>query len=115
MSETAGFALMLTSDTLGRGDDELGARLTGSFLDVLGGPGRTPEVIALLNSGVKLAVEGSPVLNHLTALEQAGSRILACGTCLNHFELTEKLAVGQKSTMPEIVDSMLAASKVVTL
>jgi hypothetical protein len=45
MSATDGFALMLTSDSLGRGDDSLGIQLTGSMLDVLGGPDRTPDVL----------------------------------------------------------------------
>ena len=115
MSEPKTFSLLLTSDTLGRGDDELGGKLINSFLDVIGGPGRTPSVIALVNSAAKLACEGSPVLDHLQVLEQAGSKILVCTTCLNFYEIKDKLKVGSASTMPEIVDSTLAADKVLTL
>lgn len=111
----AGFALLLTSELFGRGDDVLGAKLMDSFLDVIGGPSRTPTVVAMVNSASKLACEGSPVLDHLHALEQSGCRILVCTTCLNFFGIKATLKVGEASTMPEIVDSMLAEGKVVTL
>ena len=43
--------------------------------------------IFFLNSGVKLAVEGSPVLDDLRALSERGVTILACGTCLEFYRL----------------------------
>jgi TusA-related sulfurtransferase len=82
------------------------------------GPAPQPQELPIGRAevlGVKLACEGSPVLDDLCALEAAGVDILACGTCLNYFELQEKLAVGRVSNMYDIAEVMLNASKVVNL
>jgi len=68
-----------------------------------------------INAGVKLTVDGSPVLEDLQALEPRGVNILACGTCLGHFELKEKVAIGEISNMYTIVETLLGAGKVVAL
>jgi intracellular sulfur oxidation DsrE/DsrF family protein len=69
----------------------------------------------LLNAGVKLTVEGSPVLEDLAGLERRGVEILACGTCLGHFGIKEKIAVGEVSNMYSIAETLLGAQKVVAL
>jgi intracellular sulfur oxidation DsrE/DsrF family protein len=71
--------------------------------------------VVLLNSGVKLAVGGSEVLPGLQALEQAGVRLLVCGTCLTHFQLLEAKQVGETTNMLDIVTAMQLADKVITL
>jgi hypothetical protein len=55
-----------------------------------------------------LACEGSPVLDHLMKLEGQGVEILACTTCLEFFELMEKLKVGHSTTMLKSIQTMLA-------
>jgi len=62
---------------------------------------------------VKLTVEGSLVLEDLQALEQRDVEILACGTCLGHFGLKDKIVVGQVSNMYSIAEALLAAGSVV--
>ena len=74
-----------------------------------------PDAIILLNAGVKLTVEGSPVLEDLVALEGKGVELLACGTCLGHFGLKDKIVVGQVSNMYSIAETLLGAGKVVAL
>ena len=74
-----------------------------------------PDTIIFFNTGVKLVVEGSPVLEDLNSLQNQGVEILACGTCLGHFELKEKIAVGEVSNMYTIAETMLTAGKVVNL
>lgn len=71
--------------------------------------------ILFFNSGVKLVVEGSPVLEDLRNLCGQGVEILACGTCLGYYELKEKIAVGEVSNMYNIAETMLRAGKVVGL
>lgn len=39
--------------------------------------------------------------------------ILTCGTCLNFYGLTDKLAVGSVTNMYSIVETLLAASSVI--
>ena len=46
-------------------------------------------------------------------LESQGVEILTCGTCLNHYGLTEKLSVGGVTNMYVICEKMLQAEKVV--
>ena len=74
-----------------------------------------PDVLVFYNSGVRLAVEGSPVLEDLRALAQAGMRLLICGTCLGHYELKDKVAVGEVSNMYSIAETLLGAGKVVSV
>lgn len=107
--------LVISSDTLGRGDAELGNILIRAFFHSLGEVEPLPQTIIFFNAGVKLACEGSPVLDDLQALEDNGIEMLACGTCLDYFELKDKLVAGQVSNMYDIAESMLTAGKVVNL
>ena len=107
--------VLLGADTMGRGPEELGGILIRSFLHTLGEVSPCPEVLILVNSGVRLAVEGSPVLDDLRALAGRGVQILACGTCLGYFELKDRVAVGTVSNMYTIAETLLGASKVVSL
>jgi hypothetical protein len=52
----------LNSAVLGRGDDEPGGNLLAIYLDTLGDFARDISHVILVNSGVKLACNGSPVL-----------------------------------------------------
>ena len=108
--------LMVSSEFMGRGeDDELGHVLMRAFFHTLGEVEPLPEVIVFLNSGVKLVVEGSAVLDDLEALAGGGIEILACGTCLGHFGLRDRIAVGEVSNMYTIAEILLGAGKVVNL
>ena len=109
----ARIAVFLTASGIGRGDETLGAKLMLNFLSTL--PELGPELwrVVLVNSGVKLAVEGSPCLEKLQALEAAGALVLVCGTCLEHFGLLEQKRVGQTTNMLDVVTSLQLASKVI--
>jgi selenium metabolism protein YedF len=107
--------LIVPSEFMGRGDEELGNILIRGFFHTLGEVEPLPDTVIFVNSGVKLVVEGSLVLEDLHALCEQGAEILACGTCLGHYNLKEKLAVGEVSNMYTIAETMLGAGKVVTL
>lgn len=106
-------AVFITSDVMGRGDDELGGKLMANFLSTLPELGGELWRIILVNAGVRLAVAGSPVLDKLQALAGAGVAILVCGTCLTHFGLLEKKQVGETTNMLDVVTSLQLASKVI--
>ena len=74
-----------------------------------------PVAMAFYNSGVKLLCEGSPVLKPLQALAADGVELLACGTCLDYYELRARMAAGRASNMREITGAMLVADKVITI
>lgn len=105
----------VSSDVIGRGDDQLGQVLIRSFLHTLGEVTPAPDTVIFFNAGVKLAVDGSPVLDELHALEARGVKILLCGTCLGHFELKDRVAAGEISNMYAIAETMLGAARVVNL
>ncbi|MDA8163513.1 MAG: sulfurtransferase-like selenium metabolism protein YedF [Desulfobacteraceae bacterium] len=109
-----GMVVYITAATIGRGDDELGAVLMASYIDTLSYFAKEISHIVLINSGVKLAVEGSPVLANLQDLAGQGIQVLACGTCLNHFGLGDKLRVGTVSNMFAILDTLARAGKVLS-
>ena len=104
--------VVIDSDTIGRGDDELGRVLMKSFLSTLKDLDVIPWRIVFLNGGVRLLAEGSDYINALTEVCGLGTEVLACGTCLDFFGLKTKLGVGRPSNMHEIASSFLEASNV---
>jgi selenium metabolism protein YedF len=107
--------VLIPGDGMGRGDEELGSILIRSFLHTLNEVQPLPDTIIFLNAGVKLTVAGSPVLEDLDTLAGRGVEILACGTCLGHFDLKAKVAVGEVSNMYSIAEALLGAGKVISL
>lgn len=105
--------ILITCNYFGRGDDELGAKLMGSFLRKLCVMEKRPERIVFYNSGVKLIAEGSDVLDALGTFADQGVELIACGTCLTHFGLLDKIAVGRKSDMQEIASVITGSDDVV--
>lgn len=115
MAVDKGFVVLVTSESLGRDDVELGEALIIKFLQELAGAAVVPEKMLFLNSGVNLVVDDSPALPHLRRIEAAGVEVLACGTCLEWFGLTERVTVGKPTTMVRIVAELGAAKKAVSL
>jgi intracellular sulfur oxidation DsrE/DsrF family protein len=100
---------------MGRGHDHLGGLLMDKFLQTLADLPEKPVIVAFYNAGVKLLCEGSPVLEPLGKLQAAGVELLACGTCLEFFDLRPHIVVGRGSTMREITGALLTADKVITI
>ncbi|MBU1948547.1 MAG: sulfurtransferase-like selenium metabolism protein YedF [Candidatus Eisenbacteria bacterium] len=107
--------LAISSDTMGRGDEALGAILIRSFFHTVGEAEQDPGAVIFYNTGVKLVIEGSPILDDLQKLAGRGVKILACGTCLGHFGLKEKIVVGEISNMYAITEILMGPGKVVNL
>lgn len=107
--------LLIASSSLGHGDDELGKVLMRSFISTLGESEIKPHKIIFMNSGVKLVVRGSELVDDLRALEKEGVEILACGTCLGHYGLKDAIEVGRVSNMYEITLALMKSTKVVSI
>ena len=107
--------VFIDTDSLGRGSEELGRILMRSFLQTLEQSEVHPQKVILINSGVKLACEGSEVLEDLQELSAKGTEILSCGTCLDFFGMKKKLLVGRVSNMYEILNSLAGAGKVIKI
>jgi len=98
--------MLIQSEGLGRGDDSLSIMLMANFLRLLGDTDNKPRSIVFWNMGVRLVCEGSKVLEYIRILENQGVEILACTTCLEYFDLIDKLAVGEPTTMMKSIQSM---------
>jgi selenium metabolism protein YedF len=103
----------ISSETLGRGDDQLGATLMAAFLDTLSQFKDRISHAIFINAGAKLIAEDSPVLDQLRQLEQVGVQILVCGTCVNYFNLKDKIAVGSISNMHAIIETLSKAERII--
>ena len=107
--------VLVKSEYLGQGDDELGAVLTKSFFYTLTEMSSQLHTLIFMNGGVHLTTTGSPVLEHLEYMEQQGVQILSCGTCLDFFAKTAQLKVGQVTNMYTAVELLAQAAKTLVI
>jgi selenium metabolism protein YedF len=111
-----GTVIFIGSDIIGRGENTaLGSLLMQSFLHTVGGFKNGLQAIIMMNNGVKLATSESPAVGELQQLENQGVEILACGTCLDRLGAMDKVAVGQVSNMYAIAETLMKATKVISL
>jgi selenium metabolism protein YedF len=110
-----GQIILISTDVLGKGDRKLGETLMEAFIYTLVDAKPRPQKIILLNEGVKLATYGSPVLEALEILQNKGVGISSCGTCINFYQLKDKLKIGTITNMVEVVESLSNAEKVLCL
>ena len=107
--------IQITRNGMGHADPELQQQLIDKYLSLLDEHNQLPAAICFYTDGVKLAVEGSPVLKQLRSLESKGVHLILCGTCLNFFGLTDKVQVGVVGGMTDIIEAQWRAGKVITL
>ena len=103
-NENKGF--VFGKNTLGAGADKLGHLLMKSFIYTISETKPYPSFMIFLNGGVKLTTEGSESIDDLKKLEAAGVKIVSCGTCLDFFQIKNKLLVGEISNMYDIVETI---------
>lgn len=103
--------VLITTESLGRGDDGLGHRLMTTFLETLPELGEQLWRIVLLNGGVRLAAGSGPSVPALQKLAASGVDILVCGTCLMYYQLEKQ--VGETTNMMDVVTSMALADKII--
>ena len=118
MSDNSAFSdvmIMITRDGMGSADLELQHKLLDTYLRLLAESDWLPAAICFYTDGVKLVVEGSPLLERLRGFEQRGVRLIVCSTCLSYFGITDKVRVGIVGGMPDIIEAQGRAAKVITL
>ena len=112
-SESSRTVVVISSDTMGRGDNELGASLLKMFIFTLAELDKPPHAILFYNAGVRLTSAGSGALEDLERLSGRGSAIFSCGACLSYYGLQDKLAVGEVTNMLKIVELQTCAAKII--
>lgn len=111
--EKGNFIIVISSDLIGEGDNDLGSLLMGNFIKAVKDLDKLPEKMIFYNKGVTLATSDSPHSEHLLQLEKMGVEIILCTTCVNHYAIGEKLAVGILGNMFTIAGMMVNADKVI--
>ncbi len=107
--------ILIPNNGMGKADTELQRTLIVKYLELLNQHAELPNAICFYTEGVKLVVEGSPVLEQLHSLETKGMRLIVCSTCLNYFGLQDKVKAGIVGGMGDILEAQLKAEKVITL
>jgi len=107
--------VMITSDRIGDGPEELGRLLMKNFIHTLLETSEIPDRMLFLNTGVFLTCEGSDVLEALAKLHDMGVEIFSCGLCLDFFKIKEKLRAGATTNMLSIAEYLLSADLLIKL
>lgn len=107
--------VFIGSDQMGQGDPELGRILMKNYIFTLVEAETLPDALYCVNSGVRLTVDGSDVLEPLQELANRGVDIASCGLCLEFFDRKDALAVGRVSNMLELVNALAEAGSIVRL
>jgi len=107
------FVVVVSSDRMGSGNDELGKVLIKGFIYAVSQLETLPKTMLFYNGGAKITTEGSDSLEDLKNLEAQGVKIMTCGTCLDYYGLKDKLQVGQVTNMYVIVETMASAGKII--
>ncbi|MDY6853631.1 MAG: sulfurtransferase-like selenium metabolism protein YedF [Thermodesulfobacteriota bacterium] len=112
--EDSNIIIYINSDAMGIGDEELSRTLMDAFLKTMIIAEPQPSKLVFVNSGVKLAIEGSDMVGYIKEMEKKGVEVLLCGTCLNFYGLKEKVQVGAVSNMYDIIDLLMEADRVIS-
>lgn len=107
--------LLFTRNGLGQGPEALQNKLAVKFLSLINDANTLPSKILFYTDGVRLACQGSPTVDVLKQMETKGVELVLCQTCLDFFGLSDQVAVGMVGGMPDIIDALSKAEKVVSL
>lgn len=108
--------LVFASDGISKTDDlSLKQHLTNSFFEFLSNSNMIPLAICFYGDGVKLTIEGSPILEHLRWMERRGVDLIISKSSLDAYGITDLVRVGIVGNMPEIIEAMWKADRVITL
>ena len=107
--------ILVMHNGMGDAEPALQLKLITTYFKLLDENKIFPAAISYYTKGVYLVVVGSPVLDSLKSLEEKGVRLIICSTCLNFYNLVEKVQVGVIGGMTDIVEAQRRAAKVVSI
>ena len=110
-----GFAVAIGRNTMGEGAEELGKILIKGYIYSLSELPVPPKFLVFFNSGVYLTSDGANTIDDLKKLEQRGTEILTCGTCVNYYGLQDNPAVGTITDMYGIAERMASVGNVINI
>ena len=108
-----GRVVVLSADTMGSGDEKLGRKLMKAFVFALTSLDEAPDKVICYNSGAFLTTKDPDTIKDLKSLQEAGTTVMTCGTCLDFYGLKEQLQVGIVSNMYDIAEAQAKASLII--
>lgn len=112
-SKEENIVVVLASDKMGEGEEELGKILIKGFIYALTEAETLPKTILLYNKGVLLSTVVEDTIKDLKKLEERGVEILSCGTCANFYHVQDSIKVGTVTNMYTILERQMKATKVI--
>lgn len=107
--------ILVTRNGMGDAEPALQQKLVTTYFKLLDENNILSAAICFYANGVKLVVEGSPVLDSLHSLEAKGVRLVLCSTCLDYYSLADKVQVGIVGGMTDIIEAQRLAGKVISI
>ncbi len=107
--------VLVTDDGVGDKSGKLANSLMQQLIKGLAAKDPLPNVIVFLNRAVFLTAQNSPLLGVLRELESKGVLVLSNSSCLQHYQLMEKLAVGGPTNIYHVAELMKLAKNTITL
>jgi hypothetical protein len=115
VSDLKDTVILVTRNGMGDADAALQQKLAQTYFKLLDENNLLPAAICFYTEGVRLVVNGSPVLDSLKSLEAKGVRLILCSTCLNFFNLADQVQVGIVGGMTDIIEAQFRAGKVISI
>ncbi|MCE2950115.1 MAG: DsrE family protein [bacterium] len=107
--------IVATNDGLGQGEPALARKVAATYFRTLLELEARPAAIVFYTAGVNLVADDSPCIGELRQLADAGVRLVACRTCLEHYGLMDRVGAGEIGNMAAILDLQATAARVITL
>jgi selenium metabolism protein YedF len=107
--------IQITNDGMGNAEHQLQHKLIKTYFSLLEEYGKLPAAICFYADGVKMVVEGSPVLSELISMQDEGVYLISCQTCLDYYGLSDKVQVGLVGGMTDIIEAQSRADKVINI
>jgi selenium metabolism protein YedF len=111
--EKGNYIVVVTSDKMGDGDEDLGHVLMTNFIKAIKDLDRLPQKMIFYNKGVMIVTSNSPVIDHLKDLEKMGVELLLCATCVSHYSIEDRIGAGTLSNMYTIAEVMTSAGNII--
>lgn len=115
MPANGSLVIQISGNTYGAESDGLGESLMKAYIYALTEAAPAPDTLMFVNKGIFLTTEGSPVLDSLAMLEEAGTEILTCGACLDFFGRQNALLIGQVTNMYAMVEKLNGAGSAIKI
>ena len=114
ITEENEYIMILNADTIGKGDEQLGRILMKAFVNTIENLDNLPSKIICYNAGVKLLTLGNDTASTLDKLHKdRGITIMACGTCVDFYDLKGKLIDHKVVNMLNILDIQSKAKNII--